>query len=123
MANKTNLANVIAGGNLMLWVEFLGAPVIWLCEFQLLYGLLPWSCAHGHLVWLRVVWWLFLLLSIALGFLAALHWLRLRALEPEDPRRGRARFMAALGVMMSVIFSLTILVQGIATYIFHPCLK
>jgi hypothetical protein len=46
---------------------------------------------------------------------------RLGGLDESTPGLARSRFMAGLGMMTSAMFGLTILMQGAATYIFHPC--
>jgi hypothetical protein len=121
MAADANPTKTVPGGNLTLWVEFLGPAVAWLCQYELIYAMVPWSCTHGHLLLLRVAWLPFLLASVWLGVLARSHWVRLGGLDESTPGLARSRFMAGLGMMTSAMFGLTILMQGAATYIFHPC--
>ncbi len=111
----------IPGGNLTLWIEFLGPAVAWACGFELSYAVVPWCCAHEHPHLVQVAWLPFLLISIALGLLARAHRQRLSEMGARQPAQPRSRFMATIGMMSSGLFSLTILVQAAATYIFHPC--
>ncbi|MBW8837572.1 MAG: hypothetical protein JF605_21685 [Burkholderia sp.] len=107
-----------------LWLSLLGAPVIWLVQFQCNYSLVLWACAH-HCRWIiPVVSVLGLLLTVATGWLA---WKLVRESGPgkvsSDEKKVQARrhFMACLALCCSLLFFLVTLAQGVATTFFHPC--
>jgi hypothetical protein len=123
MATNANLKETVPGGNVTLWIELLGPSFLWLCQLETSYGLLPWICAHHYFLLARLSWTPFFAGAVILGVLACRDWMRLCALDPEDRGVARSRFMAALGIIMAALFSLLMLLQGIATFLFSPCLK
>ena len=107
------------------WTGILGPPIAWLLHFQINYALVPHVCAtHNHIT-LHLTSIFFLAASIASGVLA---WSLLR--QPVAPEQAmevetmfdRPRFMAQVGMMMSVLFTLIIISQWIACFMIDPCM-
>lgn len=105
-----------------LWAGVLLPPVAWALHLNIAYAMSAAVCSPP------VRWPFFLVSAIALGPALGGGWIswRLRrdtADEPEDAptSRARGRFMALSGVLLSVIFSLSILAQTIPVLVLEPC--
>jgi hypothetical protein len=111
-------------GLLLQWTGLLAGPLAWVLQLQVAYVLVPWACAHDRQsISLHVVTIVSLLLT-AVGALISLREWRRKGREWPGPGGGkipRSRFMAVLGLFMSAFFFLVILVQGLASFILHPC--
>lgn len=104
----------------------LGAPIIWLIQFQLNYALVPHLCASGTTTPLHLVFVLALLLVGGTGFLAWRTWHQAGMAWPVGRKGGpvgRSRLVGVVGLMMSGLFFLVILAQWIPTFILDPCLE
>jgi hypothetical protein len=111
-------------GLLALWAGLLCGPIAWLLQLQTAYILVPWSCAYDvNAISLHLVTVVALLLTAAGGFISWRNWQRTGKKEHDDEGGTvtRSRFMAVLGLFTSAMFFLTILVQGIPSFILHPC--
>lgn len=103
----------------LLWLIFLGGPVLWLIQFQTQYTLLEWACTHQKIAVLRSIGVLFISLPLILLILAYCLWRRsLRVGIREHDLR---RFMFELGMFTSALFLLLILLQTMATFLIDPC--
>ena len=108
-----------------LWNGILGPPIYWLIHFQIIYALVPRVCmTHSHAA-LHMTTLVFLAATIVSGVIA---WkLRTPAplepgtLEPIETIPARPWFMAQLGLMSSVMFSLIFIAQWIASLMIDPC--
>jgi hypothetical protein len=120
------MQNSVQSG-LELWIGFLGAPVIWLIQFQTNYTLVPWTCVHGHRYLLHLSSALFLALGIALVLSTWKDWRKTQGLEVDRPSdsspAGIAAFMSMVGLMNSALFSLLILAQAIPSFFLSSCLE
>jgi hypothetical protein len=102
----------------------LGAPALWAIQFQANYALVPWICAHGHLVFMPITTALFLVLSLSCGLISLRDWRRVGGGSAEGSAGGpveRIRFLGLLGLLVSALFSLLILAQGVAAFFINPC--
>lgn len=111
-------------GKLSLWVGVLGAPVVWAVQFQAGYALGPFTHAHR---WLTVVHHVISVLAlagaVACGVVAWRDWRRMGGGEPESAEggvSGRSRFMAALGILTTILFTLVILAQWLVVFFIDP---
>jgi hypothetical protein len=97
-------------------------PAAWFVSTQANYSLVPWVCAHK----IPVIPFLAAVLVVVCLFGGFLSW-RAFAVAGSIPRpdttgAGRPhRFVAALGIMMAVLFALVIAVQGVAGVVFDGC--
>lgn len=106
------------------WAGLLIGPLAWLLQLQVAYTLVPWACAHDvHAISLHIVTIATLLLAAGGCFIAWHTWQAAGQQWPsgEGGAIGRSRFMAVLGLVTSAMFFLVILMQGIASFILHPC--
>lgn len=112
------------GALLAQWTGLLAGPVAWLLQLQVAYTLIPWACTHDQQgISLHVVTLVALLLSVAGAFVSWREWQR-AGRELPGPAGGpipRSRFMAVMGLATSAFFFLVILMQGLASFILHPC--
>lgn len=108
--------------SLALWVGMLGAPVVWLMQFQVRYALAsapPGTARHGVMIAAGVV------AMMAIAVLAGLSWRHWRVANASPLDRmaaigGRNRFMAALGLMNSALFFLVTAAQMLADVFIPP---
>jgi len=124
MGQKVEQEFKSAAGLLALWAGLLCGPIAWLLQLQTAYILIPWSCAHDvNAISLHLVTVAALLLTAAGGFISWRNWQRTgkKKHDNEGEAISRSRFMSILGLFTSAMFFLTILVQGIPSFILHPC--
>ncbi len=110
-------------GILALWLGLLAAPLAWFVNQLLSYSLVLWACSTGRQYTLHLVTLAMLLLAAAGGVIAWRAW-RQAGREWHNEAGGvlpRSRFMAALGILLSSLFFLVILAQGIPSFILHAC--
>ena len=97
-------------------------PIAWLISLQAKYALVPWICANKLQLIHPVT-----LVSVLIGLAGAyVSWRALATASPEPaPDRsggGRPhRFVAAVGVLTALLFTLTIALQGAAAFFFEGC--
>jgi hypothetical protein len=107
-----------------MWIGLAGPPILWLINFQISYALVPWCCSHGHRWWIHLSNALFLLLTIACGVVGWRDHSQTSA-DLEAKRvggiAGARRLMIMMGIAGCVLFSLIILLQGIAGFVIDPC--
>jgi hypothetical protein len=112
------------GALLAQWTGLLAGPVAWLLQLQVAYTLVPWACAHDQQsISLHVVTIVALLLCVGGAFVSWREWQRAGRDLPgaEGGPTPRSRFMAVMGLATSAFFLLVILMQGVASFILHPC--
>jgi hypothetical protein len=108
---------------LLLWGGLFAGPVAFLLNLQVSYMLVPWACSTGH----HFVLYLAMLgasLISALGGLGAWRgWQQMGKGWPDGSggTGSRNRFMAVMGITLSIFFLLIILAQGIPNFILNPC--
>ena len=102
------------------WIGLLAGPAAWAVSTQLNYSLVEWQCRHGVAI--------IPIAAVALALMAAaggwLSWLALRRSDKMRTSLSRTNhFIAALGVLMAVLFSLGIVMQGAAALILDECTR
>jgi len=102
----------------------LAGPLAWAAGLGLDYTLVIVACESGNNAWLHLVSLVTLGAAGAGAWLAYRQWRRLGGGVPGERagRIERSRFMAALGVMSGVFFSLVIIAQWTASFVLHPCM-
>src|SRR4051794_25871189 len=112
------------GRSLSLWAGVLGAPAAWGLQLQVGYALVPWVCRTHHYWVLHVVTLAFALLAAAGGYLSWRDYQAAGRGSPDETDGGptaRTRFLGALGVIVSGMFVLLILAQGVASFFLNAC--
>ena len=110
-------------GILSLWFGVLGGPLAALVCLEAAYASVPWACRAHAVLPLHLVPLATALLALAAGVVARRDW---KATEPEwpDDAEGvlaRSRFLAVLGIGLSVFSVLAIIAQWLAIFILDPC--
>lgn len=110
-------------------------PTAWLVSTQANYALASWSCAHQFPV-ITLLAAVLAAISLAGGFSSWRAYRRppdadqttvpaptgSRAASLDSPEGGRPhRLIAAIGVLVSVLFAVTIAVHGVAGLVFSGC--
>lgn len=111
-------------GIVRLWAVLLAGPLSWAAGLGLDYSLVIVACESGSNAWLHLVSLITLVVASTGAWIAHREWRRLGGGVPGERvgRVERSRFMAALGVMTGVFFSLVIIAQWIASFVLHPCM-
>jgi hypothetical protein len=97
-------------------------PIAWFVSTQGNYALTPWMCANKTPV-VPMLAAVLVAVSLLGGFLS---WRAYASASPVPPLdvtgSGRPhRFLAAVGIMMALLFALVIGVQGVAGLVFDGC--
>jgi hypothetical protein len=97
-------------------------PLAWFVSTQGNYALTPWMCANKTPV-VPMIAAVLVAISLLGGFLSWRAYASASHVPPLDPTgAGRPhRFLAAVGIMMAVLFALVIAVQGVAGVVFNGC--
>jgi hypothetical protein len=104
-----------------LWAGLLVGPTSMLMQLEINYALVLWSCATGHTWPLHLVSVFALLVTVLAGFLAYRIWRRLATDEDSGGPLARSRFMAAVGILISLLMVAVIVAQWLPVFIHHPC--
>lgn len=109
------------GLSALSWSLYPGA-ILWGFQLWVSYGLVNVACGHGFDIMFHLVTLFFAGLT-GLTILYAYHlWRDLREGAPTHGRHPRAEFMALSGVTANSLFLLLIVVGGIPSFVFDPCL-
>ncbi len=111
------------GRDFALWISILLGPIAWFLNFQIIYGFAAVACKTGKL---RMFVSCGVTLAIVLLGLILSIWLLMtsRHSEPDELTQrlaNRAHFMAAVGLLTNIMFSLVIIAQIIASVMVDPC--
>jgi hypothetical protein len=110
------------GEILRLWIGFLTGPLIALAEQEVEYLLVPGACASGHELPLHATALVALLLIAGSGLVARREFHRAGPVPDESGGpRARSRFMAAVGMLTSIIFGLGVAAHWLAVIILGAC--
>jgi hypothetical protein len=100
-------------GSFGLWFAVLGGPTAWFVSLVMSYSWVHEACRHQSALGPRVVSVVALLLAVGSALGGRRIW--------KDTADERTRFMAQIGVMGGMTFSLIILLQILATMLLSPC--
>jgi hypothetical protein len=110
--------------DLALWVSVLGGPFAYLLSLQVNYTMVDWACNTGHDAGLHLAHLVALALAVGAGLLGLALWRRIGgSLDSGGGSVSRSRFLAALGVLGSTLFALTIVAQWITVMVLGSCLR
>jgi hypothetical protein len=112
-------------GLLSLSLGVLLGPTVALANQQLIYAVNMWACGHRMHATMHIVPIICLVITVGTGIMAYRDW---RAVgggveDAEASVYARTRFLAILGMTLSIFSSLVILAQWAAIFIFDPCMR
>jgi hypothetical protein len=104
-------------------IALAAGPSVVLAGMLLKAVLVPWSCRHGSVAILHAVSAVSVTLAFASAWLAAREWRRAGGGWPDHGggRRGRSRFLAVQGMLLSLVAALVMAAQWIPDLILSPC--
>ncbi len=107
----------------LLWYGVLGAPVVWLVRISAASALVPYACATGRTWTVHASTVIALALSVAAGAIAWRGWRRWEHGRDGDGERPgtRSHLLALSGVLLSAMFTLAIVMEGLAPFYMGPC--
>ena len=110
-------------GVLWLWAGLLTAPLSFLLHLQVNYMLVTQLCQSEHKIVLHLVTLAFLLVAAGGGFIAWRNWESAGRKWPAEAGSvtERSRFMAVVGLLISLIIVLALIAQLIPQFIYDPC--
>jgi hypothetical protein len=110
-------------GILALGSGFFVGPFSFLLHLQLNYMLVSWACVTGRSFVLHLVTLGTVLLIAGGGLLAWRSWQETGREWPNDSDGvvPRSRFLAVLGLLLSMLFLFIIIAQWMATLVLSPC--
>ena len=106
------------------WFGVLIPPLAMLTNVSLGYAFVPWSCSAQSRTVLHIEIAALVLISIAAGVVAHREWSRHGGGGQSDDAAGpgpRARFLGAMGMGSSALFTLILLAQWFANVYLTPC--
>ncbi len=108
---------------LPLWTGLLAGPVAWVIHLFASYLLVPVSCDHATKLPLYLVTLLTAAVSAAAGVWALASW---RQSGVGDATQiggtgGRSGFLALVGVLISGLFTVLIMAEGVPNLFLNPC--
>jgi nicotinamide riboside transporter PnuC len=111
-------------GIAVLWFAVLAGPLAWMLGLNAQYSLVRVACARDNMLYLHAVSILTLLLAASGGWVAWREWRRTGRAWPDEQggTMARSRFMVALGLLGSALFTLAILAQWVASLFLNPCM-
>lgn len=112
-------------GLLSLSLGVLLGPTIALANQQLIYTVNMWACGHRMQPVMHIVPALCLVVTLGAAFTAYRDWKAVGGgVEDEEGTvHTRTRFLAILGIALSIFSSLVILAQWAAIFVFDPCMR
>lgn len=108
-----------------LWFTFLGGPVAWTIRLLASYPLVPVACRLDTTAPLNLITGVTAIVGIAAAVTGWIAYRRLgdRGTDDPDPTLARVRFMALAGILISALFTYSILAEGMAVLLHDPCLR
>jgi hypothetical protein len=120
------------------WFHLLGGPILWSAHFLISYAWIEFACRvrllilHSTILGLTVLSWsvlLFTLLAVLatlyVGWSAYRSWRQISELKETNELESwgveSRRFMAISGILLSMLFSLVILLSGLPALVLGPC--
>jgi len=100
-------------------------PIAALVNQELIYSANMWACGVGVRSAMHVIPFLCLVLAVGAGLTARRDWKAVGGgTQDEDATvEQRTRFVALVGMMMSVFSAAVIVAQWAAIFVFEPCMR
>lgn len=110
-------------GSLRLWYAILGGPAAWTAHLLVSYGFVYVACGTGWIFLLYLTTLVAATMALGAGVVAWRIWRPSHHGEQALRLRSVARqgFMGFLGLLMSILFFVIILVEGVPPLVLGPC--
>jgi hypothetical protein len=105
--------------DLGLWLGIVGAPLVWLAQFQTIYMQVYPACGTGRNVNIGLCCAGFFVVIALLGIYPLRNWSQNRV--GQNPVNRTRRFMSILGVMSVGMSLLVVIAQWSAALLLDPC--
>jgi len=112
-------------GLLSLTLGVLLGPLIALTNQELIYAANMWTCGHGYRGTMHLIPLLCLAVTVGTAVTAFRDWRAAGGgVEEEDATiASRTRFLAIMGIWISIFSALVVIAQWAAIVVFAPCLR
>lgn len=112
-------------GLLSVSLGVLLGPVIALTNQELIYAADMWTCGHGYRATMHLIPLLCLAVTIGAAITAYRDWRAVGGGIEEEAATvaSRTRFLAIIGIGLSVFSSLVVIAQWAAIVVFAPCMR
>jgi cytochrome c biogenesis factor len=106
-----------------LWAGVLLGPTAFLLNLELAYAMVPNACSSQNRLPVHIVHLVCLVIALAGLMISLRSWRSSGQTWPgeEGGRIGRTRFMAGLGLLLSIEFAIVIVAQWIPSFVLSPC--
>jgi len=106
-----------------LWAGLLLAPAAFLLNLEVAYALVSTACSTGTRLLVHVVHLVCLLLAVAGALIAWRSWRSTGETWPGGAggKLSRSRFMAGVGLLLSLFIVMVIVAQWIPSFVLNPC--
>lgn len=100
-------------------------PIAALLNQQFMYMVNMWACGRGMQAVIHIVPALCVLVTLGAAYVARRHWRAVGGgVDDEDASIAtRTRFVAIVGIAVSLFSALVILAQWSAAFVFDPCMR
>lgn len=102
-----------------LWFALLGGPLAWSAHLLGSYPLVPLACRTGSTAPLIIL--TLCTAAIALAAAGTGWWAYRRAPGGEDTGRSRPAFMALAGLLLALLFTFAVVLEGLPALLQDPC--
>ena len=111
------------GSSRALWAGLLLAPAAFLLNLEVAYALVPTACSTGTELLMHIVHLVCLFLAAAGALTAWRSWRLTGEIWPGEAggRLSRSRFMAGVGLLLSLFIVMVIVAQWIPSFVLSPC--
>jgi hypothetical protein len=112
-----------AGELRALWAGLLLAPAAFLLNLEVAYALVPTACSAGTRLLMHIAHLVCLIVAAAGALIARRSWRLTGEIWPGGAggRLSRSRFMAGVGLLLSLFVVMVIVAQWIPSFVLSPC--
>jgi len=100
-----------------------GSPTVALINQQVIYAANMWACGHGLHAVLHIIPAVCVLVTLALAADSFVIWRSEHRRSDPGPVTERVRFIALVGVAVSIFSSVVIIAQWASIFTFDPCMR
>lgn len=106
-----------------LWFALLGGPAAWTVHLLASYPLVPLACRLGTTTPLNILTAVTAAIALAAAGTGGWAYRRARRAGAEGDTGDRATFMALAGLLLALLFTFAIVLEGLPPLLADPCLE